>query len=1061
MLHALKRSVGYSLARKANTKSVAGNLSRLLSSKAPGFDFMSGEHKASICSGLTFSTGLIGHLSESSVMCSAGGSVVHAVVNSARAENPESAFLPLTVDYRSRQYAFGQFPATLSRREKHGSDDEILVSRCIDRAVRPLFPKGYVDEVQLLVTAHAADGVHDPTIAAVNAASFALMCSEQPWYGPIGCVRIGLIDGELRVDPSVADMERSTLDFVYAGTEGRALMVEAIGQQIPENIIVQASKLADSAVTEIINTQRNLVKQMQAKKLAQLTGADSTTDVTTAAKKGFFSVPQAFADAVDALGYNEAVQVYSTGVADKVARGRAEGQLRNQVIEAVKSHPEWGTQPVIVQAMAVDSMMHKAFRAVLLDGPASSSSNTTARAVANKEVRRSDGRSTNEVRPISSAVEVLPSVHGSSYFARGDTHVLSTVTLGSLENAKAYIPLDGSGEEKKHTFMLHYDFPPYSTGEMGNATATNRRMIGHGNLAEKGLRPVLPSIEDFPYAVRVFCECTASNGSSSMASACGGTLALLDAGVPLKAHVAAVSVGLVTGEEVAMTFGESAETGSGNSNGRYTVLRDITGSEDYNGDMDYKIAGTEQGITAIQLDVKLPGGVPLHMLDTALESAKEGRLHILHRMQTTLSAARESVKPQAPKAEMVKYDVDRKGMLIGPRGEMKTYMEELFNVTIDLDTTEGAAYIFGKDGAAVAACAKLVQDIAVLVKEGDTVTATIQAVLDYGAVVTINRAQQALLHATELTHDKDLFRKSPSEMIKVGQRFNVKITQVDKATGFIKVSRKALLDANTSVPDLIRPLAPATHSGFAQDPDTVPTFAQNEPGLPLKITAADFPTSPVRPYTKDYFSKHVVPDKDVKAAVDRQNQLQQTVVAPTAKASFPDGRTAAHSPRTPSHAVSAEGTSTRNSAQNNHRPSPNSSKGSTAGPNNSRPTLQQQSEQRPASSHVPKKHAPRAATVPSTAPGFVIDEALREVVNPTQPLRVHDVADLLDGASLTSVVTPLDSPSAVQYGMDSNEEKKVDLKQRFDNNAKNRKTKRDRNNKASQDQTQVEGVSDV
>ena len=368
--------------------------------------------------------------------------------------------------------------------------------------------------------------------------------------------------------------------------------MEAIGQQIPENIIVQASKLADIAVTEIINTQRNLVKQMQAKKLAQLTGADSTTDVTTAAKKGFFSVPQAFADAVDALGYHEAVQVYSTGVADKVARGRAEGQLRNQVIEAVKNHPEWGTQPVIVQAMAVDSMMHKAFRAVLLDGSASSSSSTTARAVANKEVRRSDGRSTNEVRPISSAVEVLPTVHGSSYFARGDTHVLSTVTLGSLENAKAYIPLDGSGEEKKHTFMLHYDFPPYSTGEMRNATATNRRMIGHGNLAEKGLRPVLPSIEDFPYAVRVFCECTASNGSSSMASACGGTLALLDAGVPLKAHVAAVSVGLVTGEEVAMTFGESAEAGTGNNKGRYTVLRDITGSEDYNGDMDYKIAGT-------------------------------------------------------------------------------------------------------------------------------------------------------------------------------------------------------------------------------------------------------------------------------------------------------------------------------------------------------------------------------------------------------------------------------------------------------------------------------------
>jgi len=568
---------------------------------------MSGEHKASIASGLTFSTGIIGHLSEASVMCNAGGSVVHAVVNSARPEGPTNAFLPLTVDYRSRQYAFGHIPKTNARREKHGGDDEILVSRCIDRAVRPLFPKGYVNEVQLLVTAHAADGVNDPTIAAVNAASFALMCSDQPWYGPIGCVRVGLIDGELRVDPSIKDMERSTLDFVYAGTEGRALMVEALGQQIPEEVIVQATKMADIAVTEIIHTQRKLVDEIQAKKaaaqaerqaaLAALTGAETTAVRTTRAKKEFFSVPEAFAAAVDAMGYSDALGVYSMGILDKTARGRAEGQLRNRVIEAVKEHAEWGAQPAIVQAMAVDGMMHKAFRAVLLKEPGQEQGQQGS----GEEVRRADGRLTYEVRKISSAVEVLPSVHGSSYFARGDTHVLSTVTLGSLENARQYIPIDGSGEEKKQTFMLHYDFPPYSTGEMGNATSTNRRMIGHGNLAEKGLRPVLPNLEDFPYTVRVYCECTGSNGSSSMASACGGTLALLDAGVPLKAPVAAVSVGLVTGEEVALKFGELGEAvqrggvdQDGNQDrdhGRYTVLKDITGSEDYNGDMDYKIAG--------------------------------------------------------------------------------------------------------------------------------------------------------------------------------------------------------------------------------------------------------------------------------------------------------------------------------------------------------------------------------------------------------------------------------------------------------------------------------------
>ena len=368
--------------------------------------------------------------------------------------------------------------------------------------------------------------------------------------------------------------------------------MEALGQQIPEDIIHKAMALADTAVVDIIKTQKELVKQILAKKeaayteksaaLAALTGVEATAFDSFSAKRDYYTVPQEFSDAVHAMGYAESLQVYSSGIVDKAARSRSEGKLRSKLAEAIKTDEVWGLQPTIVQSMALDGMMHKAFRAVLLEGQAN-----------NEEVRRSDGRATNEVRKVGSAVEVLPSVHGSSYFARGDTHVLSTVTLASLSMARTVTPIDGSGEERVQPFMLHYDFPPYSTGEMGNATATNRRMIGHGNLAEKGLRPVMPSVDDFPYAVRVFCECTGSNGSSSMASACGGTLALLDAGVPLKANVAAVSVGLVTSEEVSLKFtaeGEAVQAENA-AQGRFVLLKDILGSEDYNGDMDYKIAG--------------------------------------------------------------------------------------------------------------------------------------------------------------------------------------------------------------------------------------------------------------------------------------------------------------------------------------------------------------------------------------------------------------------------------------------------------------------------------------
>lgn len=320
--------------------------------------------------------------------------------------------------------------------------------------------------------------------------------------------------------------------------------------------------LADTAVVEIIRTQRTLMKQLndaaeeEMKAQAALHPEPVETEIDRA-KKAHFTVPPPMAEAVKNLGYDRALQVYSNGIAEKVARGRSEGKLRAELLETVAKDEIWGAEPVLIRSMAVDGMMHQAFRDVLLCKhlPASTAAATTDPSAAQEvSVRRSDGRSVDEVRKVSAAVEVLPTVHGSSYFARGDTHVLSTVTLGKLEDQKEFMPIDGTAVEKKQPFILHYDFPPYSTGEMGNSTAPNRRMVGHGNLAEKGIRPVMPSVDEFPYTVRVYCECTGSNGSSSMASVCAGSLALFDAGVPLKAPVAAVSVGLVTDESVALDF---------------------------------------------------------------------------------------------------------------------------------------------------------------------------------------------------------------------------------------------------------------------------------------------------------------------------------------------------------------------------------------------------------------------------------------------------------------------------------------------------------------------------
>jgi polyribonucleotide nucleotidyltransferase len=418
--------------------------------------------------------------------------------------------------------------------------------------------------------------------------------------------------------------------------------------------------------------------------------------------------------------------------------------------------------------MAVDSVLNSAFRGVLLE-----------------QRPRIDGRLLNQLRDISCAVEVMPTVHGSAYFARGDTHVLSTTTLGSKTDALQVLPISGTGEVKESHFMLHYDFPPYCTGEMGNVTAVNRRMVGHGKLAERAVRAVMPSVAEFPYTVRVFSECTSSNGSSSMASVCSASLALMDAGVPIHAPVAGLSVGLITHEslsemlpalEAAHSSGALVSTDSSSVGGPkpYVLLKDILGTEDHNGDMDFKIAGSAAGVTAIQLDVKLEGGVPLFMLEEALDVAREGRAEILEVMSKTIASPRDDFKSNAPRAELVQYDPERRSQLTGVGGEMVKYLQELF--TVDIDTTvEGVAYIFGKNAKNVSDCRTLVQDIAVLVKVGDVMSAQVLDVKDFGLIVKVNRAQEGLLHVSDISHDTELLKRPLDELFKVGQRLDVKV----------------------------------------------------------------------------------------------------------------------------------------------------------------------------------------------------------------------------------------------------------------------------------------------
>lgn len=545
----------------------------------------------------------------------------------------------------------------------------------------------------------------------------------------------------------------------------------------------QAIRLAHRAIQPIIAAQQKLYGKFEtlavqeAEAAAKLIAASGLPPLSTNSNGPLSPMskfspqltvkPELLASARE-IGYEAAVEVFRASL-PRAERSRREGTVRYNLITSLKAMEQYAKEPDASFQMAAEEVMSSAFKTVVFEG------------------RRVDGREWNELREITCNADVLPMPHGSSFFQRGNTHVLCTTTLGSLIDSKMNHQINGAPDETRKRFVLHYDFPPYCTGEI-DSVRVNRRMIGHGALAEKGVRAVMPSEDDFPYLVRVYSECTSSNGSSSMASVCGASLALMDAGVPIKKPVAGLSVGLVTRDPSVTSKPKERKRGrkripKPDPTAPWVVLTDILGLEDHYGDMDFKIAGTADGITAMQLDIKLLNGVPMEALEEAISASRTARLKILHRMNNTLSMPRYALKPHSPVAAIVRFNPERRRYLLGAGGEMMRYIRTKYDCELEiedeLNETVNTAYIYGNNAQLVNEAKSLVQDLVLSVSVGEVCSAVVSEIKDFGATVKITRSQEALLHISELTHDPVLKRKPLSELIAVGQSFPVEVRIID------------------------------------------------------------------------------------------------------------------------------------------------------------------------------------------------------------------------------------------------------------------------------------------
>jgi polyribonucleotide nucleotidyltransferase len=679
---------------------------------------------------LSFETGKLAKQAGGSVIVRYGDSVV--LVTACRAANERQGidFLPLTVDYREYTYASGRIPGGFFKREGKPAEKEVLTSRCIDRPIRPLFPAGWRFETQVIALVLSADQENDTDVLAITGASAALALSEVPLEKTIAGVRIGLVDGQYIVNPTFKQRKESKLDLVVAGSKDGLVMVEAGAKEVTEEQVVAALEAAHAAIKQIVTSIDDLAKEAGKPKLKVSKKEIGHEFYREVEEKVFVPL-------------TEAMRI----------RGKLEnyGQVDDLLGDLVASIPDAEIERKTDAKAIFKELKEKVLREEVLTHNV-----------------RLDGRKFDEVRPIWIETGVLPRTHGSAVFTRGETQALVTCTLGTADDAQKIESFEG---ETWKSFMLHYNFPPFSVGEVAFLRGPGRREVGHGALAERSLTPILPAEEQFPYTIRVVSDILESNGSSSMASVCGGSLAMMDAGVPLRSAVAGIAMGLVMDEK----------------SGRYAVLSDIAGAEDHYGDMDFKVAGTADGITALQMDIKV-AGITTEVMRKALDQARRGRLGILAKMREALAQSRESISAFAPRIVTIRIPVDKIRDVIGPGGKMIRSIIERTGVKIDVED-DGRVNVASADGESAQKAISIIQELTATPELNKSYLGKIQRITDFGAFVEIMPGTDGLLHVSEIANHRV---KDVRDELKEGEQILVKVINIDP-TGKIRLSRKALL----------------------------------------------------------------------------------------------------------------------------------------------------------------------------------------------------------------------------------------------------------------------------
>ena len=677
--------------------------------------------------------GKVGMLSDCAMFVSYGDTVVLVNVNASPEPRQGIDFFPLSVEYEERLYAVGKIPGGFLKREGRPSEKAILNSRAIDRPIRPLFPKGYRNDVQVVCTVLSVDQDNSPEILAMNAAPLALLVSSIPYTDPMATVSIGLIEGAFVVNPTSKEREQSSMQLTVCATKDRVMMIEAGGDEIPEETMIEAIDFGFNAAQEIIAFQEE-VRAKFGKEKPEPVLYHVSEDVEKDVKEFAYEM------------LKEAMYI-----TDKDERNAKVDEAKNKISEEfAEKYPDQGSDIGEV----VYNIQKEIVRNMLLN-----------------EQRRPDGRAFDEIRPISCEVGLLPRTHGTGLFTRGLTQVMTVATLGALGDVQI---IDGLGEEDFKRYMHHYNFPAYSVGEVKPLRGPGRREIGHGALAERALEPLIPSIEEFPYAIRLVSEVLSSNGSTSQASVCGSTLALLDAGVPIKRPAAGIAMGLITSEDLS----------------KEAVITDIQGIEDFFGDMDFKVAGTEKGITSIQVDTKIKG-LSKYCVRTAIEDARKARMHILGKINECISAPREELSEYAPRMYVVNVNPDKIRDIIGPGG--KTIKKIIADTGVKIDTNDdGKVVIMSTDSESAKEALRIIKEITKEVEAGEIYLGKVTKIMAFGAFVEVLPGKEGLCHISKLANERV---NKVEDVVSVGDEILVKVTEID-SQGRVNLSRKdALLDS--------------------------------------------------------------------------------------------------------------------------------------------------------------------------------------------------------------------------------------------------------------------------